>query len=832
MAVGFGELLRQHRLAQRLTQEALAEQAGISPRSIGDMERGRGRSPRPDTLDRLAGALRLEGNARLEFVASGQTLFWSNRVVRPDRPPAPDGQIRQLPADPADFVGRDAEFAVLDHILDPDAAGPRLAVISGPPGVGKSALAVHAGHRLASRFPDGQLYVVLGRRGETAVDPADALAQLLQMLGVDAAAVPNGLDARAAAFRARVAGRRVLLVLDDALGHHQVTPLLPAEGAAVLVTSRLPLTGLPGAAAVDLPPLPTSAAIELLGKVAGTQRVQLEPESAAELVAACGNLPLAVRIAAARLAARPDWQIGRLAERLADERRRLDELRHGDLAVRPTLQMAHRQLTPPAARAFALLGALGVRSFPEWVVASLLDTSPAEAAAVLDELLDARLLEPAGPDRVHQPRYRYHEMTRLFARECREAEIPDAVWTSALRRVARGWLGLLRHAGAHACCERLYLDGGAEAEAAVDPRTVDIVTGHPVDWFEAERDCLAVLIATTAAAGLAGVARDLAGGCAEFFQLRGYYDDWHRTMRAALDACRAAGDDHGVVAMLRGLGSCLVELDDWAAAEAALRESWQLAERLADPVGTALARKELGFRYSLTGHLDEAVTELHVAAGSLRRLGLAGALVITLGNLSFLLRQRGEGEGAVRHSTEAAELAEQAGDPYLIGQTSRGLAGALRAVGRLAEAELAARRSATLFERIGDLIGAAQSLRVLGEVLAEDPARAAEAERTYAAARKMFASRGYDWGLALTELSHGELAVRYGLDGGPERLHRALLFWSENEVPVLRARTLLALAVAAERSRDPAAERLLAEAHTLYRTLGISPPRFPLQVAT
>jgi transcriptional regulator with XRE-family HTH domain/tetratricopeptide (TPR) repeat protein len=838
VAEEFGPQLRRHRMHRRLTQEALAERAGVSARSVGEIERGRGRSPRPHTLERLAAVLELEGLDRSAFLDAGQALFWTNRAVKPGQPTAPAfpadpalltvpappaAPARQLPVDPADFVGRDDEFAVLDELLDPDATRPPLAVISGPPGVGKTAFAVRAGHRYAARFPDGQLYVVLGGEGRAPADPAEALAQLLQMLGVDGAAVPAGADARAAAFRARLAGRRVLIVLDDAAGHRQVVPLLPAEGAAVVVTSRLPLTGLPGATTIDLPPLSSEAAIGLLSRVAGEQRVLAEPRAAAELVAACGNLPLAVRIAAARLAARPQWRISMFAERLADERRRLDELRHGDLAVRPTLQLTHRLLSPAAARAFALLGelsGLGVRTFPDWVVAVLLDVPATAPADALDELLDARLVEPSGPDQAQQARARFHDVTRLYARERREAEIPDDAWLSALRRVGQGWLALARQAQDRLHCERLHLDRRGALEVRPDPRAVEVAADNPVDWFEAEREALAALVVACAAAGFADLARDLAGCCAEFYELRGYYDEWHRTMSAALVACRAADDSHGVAAMLRGLGSCLVEQDEWAAAESALRESRQLAERLADPAAVAMARKELGFMLGLTGRLAGAEADLRAGAETLDQTGHEAARAIALTSLGFVLQQRGDTSAAVDNVTVALDIAQRAGDPFLVAYTSRRLAGLLLAAGRIHEAEAVAERSALLFQQLGDLAGAAQSFRTLGEALAQDPSHTAEAERAFATAAELFASRGHSWGLALTELSLGELAVRRGLGGASERLRKALRFWTDNAVPALRARTLAVLGTAAEQSGDPSARELLLEAYGLYREIG------------
>ncbi|MER7503718.1 helix-turn-helix domain-containing protein [Nonomuraea pusilla] len=893
MADAFGILLRRHRRRLRLTQEALAERAGMSSRSIAEMERSPARGPRPRSLERLAAALGLTGAERDEFVGAGRALFWASRAGgTPGGGPAhgegpyqdgADGEdphreggqgegpsggrppVRQLPPDLPDFVSRGDELALLRSVLDPaapataghSAAGPgtagrapRLAVLSGPPGVGKTALAVHAGHLLGSRFPDGQLYAALRGTGADPADPAEVLAQLLRVLGVAGAALPAGLDARGGLFRERVAGRRMLLVLDDAGGYRQVEPLLPAEDVAVLVTSRLPLTGLPGVTSIDLEPLPGPAAVELLCRVAGGARVRGEPAAAAELVSACGGLPLAVRIVGARLAARPHWTVETLNLRLADERRRLDELSHGDLAVRPGLHLAHQGLTPVAARAFALLGELDMPSFPEWTAAAFLGAEPGPGAAVVEELLDARLLESIGPDQAGQPRYRFHEVTRLYARERQQAEIGAADWAEALARAARGWLALARRAQERLHCLRLHLDDAAVAVEVTDPRAGELAAARPVEWFEAERESLAAIGAACAEAGLAALARCLAGCCADFHGLRGYYDDWRRATRTARAACRRAGDRAGEAAMLRGLGTCLGELDDLDEAAAAMDEALRLSDEVGDRAGAALASKEIGFVLGLTGRLDQAEAELRGAIDRLGQAGLPLAKAVALTSLGFVLRQRGDTATAVRVVRSALGIARSCGDLFTEAYVLRGLAGALLARGRAGESERAARRAATLFDQVGDPIGTAQSLRALGEALAlphepvkvagpEGPGEAegvgarrlaeaegagarrlAEAEKALAEAAAIFRERGHSWGLALTELSLGEIEARHGQPEAAARLRRSLRHWVREQVPALRARTLVALATAAGHDGDPAARDLLVEAYELYAALG------------
>ncbi|MDG4825034.1 NB-ARC domain-containing protein [Asanoa sp. WMMD1127] len=819
-------LLRRHRLHRHLTQEELAERAGITSRSVGAMEGGR--SPRLRTVEQLANALDLTGATLEEFASAGRALFWDSRpdrdqpATRPAGFPSPATKTpRQLPADLSDFVARQDEISLIQSVLDPNSAPAKLVVLSGPAGAGKTALAVHASHRVSAWFPDGHLYVALQDAGGHAIAPVDVLGRLLRDLGTDRSALPAGVDERVGLLRTRLASRRMLLVLDDARGYRQVEPFMPIGSTAVLVTSRMPLTGLPGATSIDLSPLPTAAAVDLLCRVAGTERVRAEPAAAKELVRICGGLPLAVRIAAARLAARPHWTVAALTERLAAAQHRLDELRHGDLAVRPGLELAYKSLSPTAADAFALLGRLDMANVPGWLVTAMLGLEPSIGDSVIEELVDARLLDDLGPDSVGHRRYRLHEITRLYAAERQAAENDPGRWTSALARAAEGWLALVRKARDRLHCERLHLDDGDQPAAALDSRAVILAEANPRDWFESEREALVTIVDHCADAGLSGLAQAITGASADFFELRGYYDDWRRTMLTALRCCRRTGDRRREASMLRGLGGCLVELDDQQAALSTLREAHSLAVEVDDRAGAAMTRKEIGFVLALSGHLAEAETELRNAVEELGRVDRRSTEALALTNLGFVLRQKGESAAAVALIRTARDIARSENDLFAEAYTLRVLAGALLPAGRRREAEQAAETAAELFTRIGDPIGAAQSLRVLGEALAQSPGRRADAEKALSAAATMFRDRMNYWGLALTDLTLGEIGARHGADDAVDLLERSLRYWTDEQVPALRARALMALAVAAEHAGDPKARRLEMEAHRLYRDLGV-----------
>ncbi|MFC3980073.1 BTAD domain-containing putative transcriptional regulator [Streptosporangium jomthongense] len=356
----------------------------------------------------------------------------------------------QLPPDVADFTGRSHEITYLSTILQRCGSNSSITgcVISGMAGVGKTALAVHVAHLCQDSYPDGQLYVDLRGLSSPAVTPFDALGGMLQSLGVDGAAIPPNLDERVKLYRSRLIRQRVLVVLDNAFSEEQVRPLLPTgRGCGVLVTGRARLAALEGVPLLDLAVLDPCEAMTMLGRIVGADRMRSELEKAGRIVELCGYLPLSIRIAGARLATKPHWKLAQLARLLDVQHRRLDELRIADTNVRASLLQSYQGLSSPVRRAFHLLALPDVSHFALWTAAVVLDAKVAEARSLVEQLVDARLLDSVPTSGEMSAQYHFHDLVRAFALERAAMEEPPRERRAALTRVTGvslwpNWVGV------------------------------------------------------------------------------------------------------------------------------------------------------------------------------------------------------------------------------------------------------------------------------------------------------------------------------------------------------------------------------------------------------
>ncbi|MEO3873243.1 BTAD domain-containing putative transcriptional regulator [Nonomuraea sp. B12E4] len=496
-----------------------------------------------------------------ELAALHQRILAADPTLAPaetaaDEPPEPEEQPpalelprpAQLPAAVSDFTGRKELAGRLRTLLSArppaqssalsSAGGVPVAAISGIGGVGKTALAVHVAHLADDLFPDGQLYADLRGYTDEATAPESALGGFLRALGIPPDVIPDGLPERAALYRSILAERRILVLLDNARDAAQVVPLLPGSpGCAAIVTSRVKLADLPSARLIDLDVMEPGEALSLFGAVAGAERVSAEHGAAMDAVAACGFLPLAVRIVAARLAARPSWTIASLVLRLADEQRRLDELRVGNLAVEATFALGYGQLDPAAARAFRLLSLPNGPDISAGAAAAVLSMSALDAEEVLESLVDASLLEAPAPGR-----YRFHDLLKLFARRELDKSERPVDRTMALRRLLGFYLASAQSA------HRLAYEGSLISDNLVVIGSGRTFAGadEAVAWLISEGDSLFAAINQAAAVARTDEqlrpAADLLVAMEPLLESGTHTREFDQSTRAVLAAAQTLGD--------------------------------------------------------------------------------------------------------------------------------------------------------------------------------------------------------------------------------------------------------------------------------------------------
>ncbi|MEU8928938.1 BTAD domain-containing putative transcriptional regulator [Streptomyces sp. NPDC048409] len=642
-------------------------------------------------------------------------------VTPPENPaPALSGlamamPVRQLPLDVPDFVGRADVLAEIARLLD--VSGPNrapVAVVAGGPGVGKSCLVTHAA-RLASRyFPDGQLYLDLAATSDEPRDPALMLAEALRALSIVGSAIPKGLSERAALYRSLLADRRMLVVLDDAGHADQVLPLLPAaDGCAVLITSRTLLTHLPGARHLDLDVLSPAEARELFTGIVGRERVAREPTEADAILDCCGNLPLAIRIASARLTGRPAWSLRVLRERIEDESRRLAELRFGDLSVRASVDLSLRLLPADAVRALSLLGLLGASTLPGWVVGPLLDRSDAEE--VLDTLVDASLVRLTATDALGEPRYRLHDLIRTCAVEI-AAQLPTAEKRDAIARVLSVWLDLVGRGTDRLPGGLLAAAPGSAPRRSLPDGVVDRLMADPFGWFDTERDNLLGAVHLAVDWGLDETAWELTAGTTTYYDHRCLYQDWQHAHRLALDAAEAAGNARGASVLLRNLGQLHIYQDEFDRATSALESSIELCRDGADKLGEALSVATLSTVSRVQGRDDEALERvqqaLAIAVGEGDR-HIEAQLSCSIGVMRLM---QGRLEAAESWFTGALRLAEELDDEHRVAVVLRRFSRLHDRRGHQDEALRYLGRALTTFEKLSDERCAAYTLLEIGRV--------------------------------------------------------------------------------------------------------------------
>ncbi|MFJ3903972.1 ATP-binding protein [Streptomyces sp. NPDC090025] len=728
------ELLRRHRQSAHLTLEQLAELSGVSARTLSDVERGRSKGPRHRTVVALADALALDPSARRRLVE----LARDGRLQ--DRWASPTG-LCELPPGVGDFTGRDSELDWTERLFtderpeDDAFAG----LVTGPAGLGKTTFAVHVGHTLQPHFPHGVFFVDLFGMSARPLPPEQALATLLGALGVPEQQIPADPGEAAALYGARLAERRVLVVLDNAASAEQVRPLLPSGGRGrALVTSRRLLGGLAGVRRLGLGPLPLADTTRLLAGITSDRGAPDAAPVLGRLAELCGGLPLAVRIVGNRLVSRPAWSAADLVLRLSDEEGRLDQLKAGDLRIATAFGMSYEQLAPPARRMFRRLALLTGHDFDPALASVVAGTTVEDAWDVLDELIDLGLLQDTGAGR-----HRFHDLVGLFARERLRAEDPAPEREAAAARTTSWLLRMATTAGR-------WFESADGRPRRPDADLVGLTTEEAADqWLRANVDNWLGALATAAGEGRHADVLE----CSEALH---WYSDrwmhaahWHEVFTRGVDAAVALGDPVRQAHQLNSLAWVhLLPRDDPRTALRYSEEARVLAERAGSTAQRAAALHNAGGALRRLGRLDEATEAETRAAESFRAVGDLDSYCQCLGALGTCLRDAGRHAEALRSYLDLSALVAdpESGVRPSVATLIRPIALAragecLGLLGRRAEAIARTEEAIDLMEGARLPVPQATALRTLASLLAED-GRAAESGRAYARAAEVFDAIG------------------------------------------------------------------------------------------
>jgi tetratricopeptide (TPR) repeat protein/transcriptional regulator with XRE-family HTH domain len=661
----FGWLLLGHRRAAGLTQEELASAAGVSVQAIGNLERGRARAAQRRSSEALCDALGLAGELRTEFLTAAKTSRRHTPGISPAGSLAPVsfGALCAPPATVSDFVGRDSELELLRSWSGQARGAPSgLAVaLVGPAGVGKTTLAVAVAHQLAAEFPDGCLAVDLRGMDEYPVPASTALGRVLRSLGVHPSQIPHTVAAQSSLYRSMLAGRRMLVMLDNVIAEAQARLLLAARrGCLTVITCRRALSGLEAVRWLWLAPLSSHDTVELVARIVTAERVAAEPGAVRELVELCGNLPLAVRIAGNRLARQPHWSISSLTAQLRDERTRLTRLTAGDLQVRPAFAVSYHRLSASAQRLFRRLALVPGADFGVELAAIAAETEQSDARRQVEELVDATLVQAAAsPDR-----YQLHDLIRLFARE----RLDDDETAAVRERVG-------------AAVNEYLLQTAAAAAHRFDPDTCHQCGGGlPTElreqaavWLDHESSNWLAALRHAAVTGMHQEVITLVQA------LRWYADaheqhPWADIFGWGVTAAHACGDRHAEALLLNSLGwahgYCLRDLD---AGPAAHRRALVIAVEIGDRGEQAWALGHLAAALVERGQLDEALGHIERSIALFTELGNGLALDRTHNTYGEILRRMGRyDEALAAHRAVLTDVARRARQlPPAVARTHR-----------------------------------------------------------------------------------------------------------------------------------------------------------------
>jgi tetratricopeptide (TPR) repeat protein len=752
----------------------------------------------------------------------------------------------QLPPVIAHFTGRTEALDELREVItrhaaaqkrtrDAATAAPLVVSLHGPGGVGKSALAGRFAHEIADQFPDGQLYFDL-RGGEDArVQPAEVLTGFLLALGARLTTDPGGLPELQKLWWTWLKDRRILIFLDNAQDGEQVQALLPPEaGCAVLVTSRQPLY-LRHTSDLRLGVFPESQGIELLARLAGDERVAADLDAAREVVELCGHLPLAISICGGRLAARENWSLRMMADRLSDERRRrLDELEithRIDQSVRASLQLSYDDCTEVQRRLLRSLGLLTAPDVQAWVAGELLSISELEGGDHLEALVDAQLVEYTGQDATGEMRYRMHSLVRLYAREQAEGEDEAGRRRAAIERVMGGYRERAEQIAAIRWPQDWHRQGGSQAVH----RQGGSAAPSSMDWLSSER--LALVASMEQAAGLEMwelVWRLGRATCSLCHSMRVFWPEWRVVAEATCAAAQQLGDPRRLGIALLERAAVVGGQGQIEASSADAVHALQIFDELRERWWAARAMRTIGMNLRAAGNVDEAQRYLTDAIEAFRAEDDRWWRARTQRNLADVRQSQGRYEEARELLEEALAVFQQNGNRYSEAQTLRVLGEVLAAEARevlragdrsaaermYSRAALTLEHAAERFRLRGERWEEARCLRSAGDV--GDPRTGLRELVFVRKAKGMLEGLGDSWGVARTLLSEGAALARLDrYDEAVDTLRQAFEEFRELDDRWWQARSLRTLAeVLMDADRYAEAREPAEQALEIYRSLG------------
>ncbi|HKO20337.1 MAG TPA: BTAD domain-containing putative transcriptional regulator [Acidobacteriaceae bacterium] len=618
-----------------------------------------------------------------------------------------------LPLDVPDFTGRALEIKLLEENLAGPGRGPTIAAVSGPAGIGKTALCVRVAHLIKDAYPDGQLYVDLrGADAATAVDPIAVLGRFLRALGVDELEMPQSLDERAELYRSLLSHRRVLVVLDNATDEAQVLPLLPTGSlCSAMINSRTRLVATIAAHCLQLEELPRGDAMTLLTTLVGETRVAAEPEPAAQLIRCCGGLPLAVRVVAAKLAAKPHWKLAKMVHLLGDERSRLDHLSYGHLDVRSSVAVTYNGLSSESRRLLRHLGDMDLPETSRWLAAALQGAPTSLVEDLLEELFDAQLLDVSGLDAAGNPRYRLHDLVRLFARERSRVEDDAQALASARERAFGLCLRLVEDLfrslyGANC----MTMHGSARRWVSDETYSADGL----LQWFDANRALLISIIERAASERSTDVTWDLVCTASPLFAMRRQYDDWQHVLQVALEVTHAVCDTRGSAAINYRMGMLQADRQQFDQAERYFTSARDGFRKVADEYGEAVVTAYLAMLERFRRRPEAAVALYEQALTRLVKMDEQFAVAQVHRGLAQAWMDIGIQQTADMHFSRALSIYDT-NDPAPIGRAQlllwRGML--FLKQGRSQDAERSFTDVYSTTRSLGDRHGQAQALRGL-----------------------------------------------------------------------------------------------------------------------